>query len=106
MIKEYIGDIHTKPDRERKRIVYGASAIITLLIGFVWFTSFGFFNNSNVTGDVIADNSSTTNGPLTILGSNISNAFDAFRGAVGIKVASKSTYSNGNATASLEYIPD
>lgn len=109
MIKEYIQDLHAKPQSHRKKVTYVASAVITVLIGLVWFTSFGVFNNSN--GAAVADNTNSSgysadndNGPFAVVGSNISNAYQALKSAIGIKSAK--TASNSGKAPSLEYVPE
>lgn len=101
MIKDYIKDLHSKPESHRKKVAYGTSAGITLVIALIWVTSFGYFNKLNPdtqTATVaVAPKVQRENENKNYL----SSAFQALKSAVGAK-----SNSNATTTGTLEYVPE
>lgn len=104
MIKTYIKDLHNKSESHRKRVAYGTSAGITLVIALIWVTSFGYFNHLNPDQTTVATTDTSYKVAVAKKESNnnyLSNAYQAIRSAVG----AKSTHDTA-ATGTLEYVPD
>jgi hypothetical protein len=107
MIKKYIKEIHTKSEDHRKRFAYGASGALTLVIGLVWFTTYGYSSLVN-TGKTAVEETPTyvassepveRSRPFTIMGANITNAINTVKTSMGLEKKKAPP-------PSLEYVPE
>lgn len=101
-MKKLIDSLREKPESHRKRVAYGTSAVITLLIAGVWATSFQYFNGSGMTKVEVAK-ANTNNSPVNVLKRGAASAYEAITGSH-VEFVKGET---GNvATATLEYVPE
>lgn len=98
-MRKYIEHLKTKPESHKKKVAFGISAGVTLMIGMVWMTSFSYFNGGASNVEVATRNSQ--NSPINVIRKGVANAYQSITGS---KVEFVKEEPKTNAT--LEYVPE
>ena len=101
-MKKFIDSLREKPESHKKRVAYGVSAIITLVIAGVWATSFQYFNGGGMTRAEVAK-ANSDNSPLNVLKRGAASAYEAITGS---RVEFVKGQTEGTTTPALEYVPE
>jgi len=99
-MKKLITSLREKPESHKKRVAYGTSAVITLVIAGVWATSFQYFNGAGMTKAEVAK-ANVDNSPLNVLKRGAASAYEAITGS---RVEFVKGESNTSASGTLEYV--
>ena len=101
-MKKLIASLREKPESHKKRVAYGVSAIITLVIAGVWATSFQYFNGAGMTKAEVAKTNSD-NSPLNVLKRGAASAYEAITGS---HVEFVKGETDTATVPALEYVPE
>ncbi|MFA6297071.1 MAG: hypothetical protein WC629_00745 [Candidatus Paceibacterota bacterium] len=101
-MKKLIASLREKPESHKRRVAYGTSAVITLVIAGVWATSFQYFNGTGITKAEVAK-ANTDNSPLNVLKRGAASAYEAITGS---HVEFVKGESDSSASGTLEYVPE
>ena len=95
--------LRNKPDHHKQMIAWGTSGVITAIIATFWVTSFGYFYGDKEVKVAVQEKNTTTS-PMNVLRAGAANVYEAFTGSR--VVFERDGANSGNATATLEYVPE